>query len=474
MEDSCFKKKYIYILALLYLLVSLIIFLIGNLKAIFSIPLVLLLLICFYKAINNFSVMRQRIFDNKRIYIVILLIVLWVVYSGIGGFIWQNPWDHRFRNAIFMDLVKYKWPVVNNNNLLCYYLGFWLPSALMGKLFGLNIGYLFQVLWAIIGLFITYGLLCQYLKKVKISMLLFFIFYSGLDIFLFLLFSKLSFVDAVKSVFGGRHIELITVYFNSSSNTTLLFWLYNQIIPFWIGMLLILLQKNSKSLLFIYSLMLLYSPFALVSLFPVIVYKILEDSNKISLKNINKFFSFQNIVSFIIIIIIAIYYKTNIAVGKINYLNINADILKKYVCYLFFEYFIYLFFIYKKNYKDIVLNILIVVILIGSFITMGNSYDFSWRICIPLSFYIMLLLMKELYDKKCVVWKRNAIIIIFLLGAITPVSEMIRTYKNEKEVLGGKIKARSDSLPTVFQVRNNKCYENFIGRKNYIYKIFYK
>ena len=48
--------------------------------------------------------------------------------------------------------------------------------------------------------------------------------------------------------------------FSSASNTTLLFWVYNQIIPFWLVFLLLLRQTNNRTRLFVFMLMLLYSP----------------------------------------------------------------------------------------------------------------------------------------------------------------------------------------------------------------------
>jgi hypothetical protein len=55
------------------------------------------------------------------------------------------------------------------------------------------------------------------------------------------------------------------------------------------------------------------------------------------------------------------------------------------------------------------------------------------------------------------------LITILLLGAVTPVTEFIRTARNEVLVLRGEASARSDSLPTVFTHENNECYDNFIG-----------
>ena len=185
-----FKGKWIYILGYFYLFISVAIFLIGNVKLWISIPLIVAIFIGVLKGIKNAPKMEVKLFHgNKKFWIILLIIILWVAFSGIGGFIWQNRYDHMFRNAIFMDLVNFDWPVIQDSNALCYYLGYWLPAAIFGKLFGLEAGYMFQLIWAMIGVTITFGLICQFLNKVKISNIFIFIFFSGIDIILYLIFS---------------------------------------------------------------------------------------------------------------------------------------------------------------------------------------------------------------------------------------------------------------------------------------------
>lgn len=476
------KERYIYILAYLYLFSSIVIFLIGNVKPIISIPIVTLLCIALVKSIINSPKMQISLFNNKKKTIIIFLIIAcWVIIGGIGGFVWQNTWDHKFRNAVFMDLVNKHWPVMQDGKALCYYLGFWLPSAIIGKIFGLQIGYIFQAIWAILGIAIAFGIICDYLNKIKIRNIIIFILYSGLDIFLYLLFSKMSVGESIKQIFGGKHIELITIYFNSSSNTTLVFWLYNQIIPFWIGMMLLLQQKNNKSVIWIYSLMLLYSPFPLVALAPVIIYLIFKNYNpneikqenilRNILKKMKEACTFENLVSIFIIIIVGLFYKSNIAAGKVSLLKINGDVLWRYLCYIFFEYVIFLAFIYKNNRKDKILNILIIVTFFACFILLGNSYDFARRTCIPLAFYIMLLIMEELQKNDISKTIKIGLIIILSLGAITPMTEIIRTSRNEMKAIRGEISTRSDKLQSVFIKEGNECYDNFIADVN---SVFYK
>ena len=474
------KEKWLYALGYLYLFSSIAIFLIGNVKLFISLPLTCILFIAIIKAINNSPKIKLEYGKvYKKILVILAIIIIWVIFAGVGGFVWQNIWDHKFRNAVFMDLVNYDWPVIEEGKALCYYLGYWLPAALVGKIFGLQAGYAFQVIWAILGVSIAFGIICEYLRTVKIRNIIILIFYSGLDIFLFLLFSKLPIGEALIKVFQGRHIELATTFFNSSSNTTLIFWLYNQIIPFWVGMMLLLQQKNSKSIALIYSMMMLYSPFPLVALAPIMVYMVFKKQEGIEenniLKNIfmkiKKACSFENIVSIFLVVIIGLYIKSNTAAGKISFLEINSETIIKYICYIFFEFIVYLVFIYKNHRKDWVLNILILVTFLLPFILMGNSYDFAYRTCIPLAFYIMLLVMKDLQDKNVSKKIKIGIIIVLCLGAITPVSEMIRTTVNEIKVIQGETRARSDSLASAFKKEGNECYDNFIANTD---SLFYR
>lgn len=475
-----FKGKWIYILGYFYLFISVAIFLIGNVKLWISIPLIVAIFIGVLKGIKNAPKMEVKLFHgNKKFWIILLIIILWVAFSGIGGFIWQNRYDHMFRNAIFMDLVNFDWPVIQDSNALCYYLGYWLPAAIFGKLFGLEAGYMFQLIWAMIGVTIAFGLICQFLNKVKISNIFIFIFFSGIDIILYLIFSGKPLGQAWMSAFQGTHIELVAQFFNSSSNTTLLFWVYNQIIPFWIGMILLLQQKNSKSIGIIFALMLLFCPFPLVALVPVALYMIFKKQDAITEKNIFKNMllkikyacSFENIVSVLLVIVIALYMKSNISAGKVGLLELNSNVIIKFICHIFFEYIVYLIFIYKRHRKDPILNILLIISLFLPFITMGHSTDFAQRTCIPLGFYIMLLVMQDLQDKSVSDKIKIGLVIVLCLGSITPFTEMIRTAIYEPMVLDGTISARSDSLSSVFNKDRNEHYENFVGDTN---SIFYK
>ena len=146
------------IFAAIYLLLPVLIFVLGWLKLYVAIPVAALLIyssVVFLKNIPNGTAIPVRIKNRKYTVLIIVIIIGWVVLSGVGGFTWQNTWDHKFRNALFMDLVSKPWPVIQGDLGLCYYIGFWMPAAVVGKFFGLEMGYLFQLIWACIGVIIA-------------------------------------------------------------------------------------------------------------------------------------------------------------------------------------------------------------------------------------------------------------------------------------------------------------------------------
>lgn len=410
--------------------------------------------------------------DGRKLAGMLALVVLWVLLAGVGGFVWQNPWDHKFRNAVFQDLVNRPWPVRQDGLGLCYYLGYWIPSALVGKLFGLEAGYAFQVFWAVLGISLAGLLIFRWLGRISWKAFGILVFFSGLDVVVFGLFTLQTSPNPLYSfcgnLFRGVHMELLTQYFNSSSNTTLLFWLYNQIIPFWVGMLLLLTRKNNRSAVLVFGLMLFYCPFPCVALVPVMVYcMLLEGEKGITLpglwRRLRQAFTLCNLSVVPFALAIALYYASNIAGGRLGLLPLNGAVLGRFALFFLCEYGVYLLFVYRDNRKNPLLYLLGAVTAVCSFVVMGDSYDFAWRTCIPFAFYLMLLVMKQVEETD---WHRPRgvlLALLLLLGAVTPATEMMRTLHGELAVLRGQESARSDGLPTAFQQEGNECYVNFIG-----------
>lgn len=315
------KSKLINIFVYSYIAFPFIIFAAGFLKWYLALPVSLLVILSVFFTIKDGEGLIKLPVDRAaliRLALGVLFIFAMVLLSGIGNVFWQNN-DHATRNTFFNILVNYDWPPkyiteARGEVGIVYYIGFWLPSALIGKLTSLAFGYAFQIIWAVLGLCILWYLLCVMHKKIVIYPLVIFLFFGGMDIIGHSLVGTIY--DTMTSSQLGRwaypqgsaittHIEWWSAYFQYSSHTTQLFWVFNQCIPVWIATLLLIIEKNNKNLVFIMGLTLLSSTLPFVGLIPIFVWCAVCDHdgellNRPFTKDIKKsffsLFTFQNVV----------------------------------------------------------------------------------------------------------------------------------------------------------------------------------
>ena len=479
------KKNPITLTAYAFLLFPILIFLLNWTKWFISIPLILAIIYGFYQVISDNEPKDFIRFSLTKKNVIILVIIFgWVALSGVGGLAWQNRWDHMFRNAIFNDLVNYAWPVMDfsleTTRTLVYYFGFWLPSAGLAKLFGnISVGYISLYFWTVFGVILAILLVFNWLKKISVKVVLVFIFFSGLDIISYVgvsyLQQGLSISQILLNLRSWQHLELILEIVNASSNTTLLFWLYNQIIPFWIGFMLILSQRNNKHLIFTFSLLILYSPFPAFSLIPFIIYRMFKNVNfkfkyfsESFVRLFKSAFTISNISGFIFMILVSLFFMSGNAVNTIWFFPLDFGVIRGILIFLTLEFFVFFPFMWPQIRKNFGYWTIFVTTVLFSFVVLGKCCDFAWRTSIPLTYFTMLLILRELVELKNMrTVKVIYLIIILAVGAFTPVMEMMRTVSKTKHIIQGDIQEPliSDGLSSVFD-SNNSLKDLFVGSKD--------
>lgn len=149
---------------------------------------------------------------------------------------------------------------------LAYYFSWWLPVSALSKLFHLgNFGRnLLLYCWALSGILLVIYCISRYLGKCSYLVPIILIFFSGLDVIPFYLTnSSVNFTD---------HIEWWAVFFQYSSNTSMLFWVFNQAIPVWCITALLLQSENSPYSAALSALTFAYSPWATFGMIPLALY----------------------------------------------------------------------------------------------------------------------------------------------------------------------------------------------------------
>lgn len=269
--------KTVVLLAYIYLALPMVIFLLGWCRPIVGVPLtgviIWSLYLCFHNRENYIELdWKLSQADKWKIAMIIAIIFAWVTSSGVGGYVWQNE-DHLSRNATFNVLINQNWPPTLGNRGLTYYMGTWLPAALIGKISSIEAGYTALFIWILLGICLLYSLICIWRRKIVLWPLIILIFFSGLD-----LIGNYIFFDRDIHLFGSNHLEWYLEMLQYSSNTTQLYWVFNQAIPAWLGVMLLFMDEPPKNMIWVWALLAITSTLPLIGLLPIMIYYLFRRS----------------------------------------------------------------------------------------------------------------------------------------------------------------------------------------------------
>jgi len=419
--------RVMYRISVIYIALPIFIFLAGWLRLAIAVPVCIIFLISLFLMIKNQPEPIKWHITKAQWYMVaasVIILALWVFFSGIGGFSFQNI-DYHDRNAIFRDLIDRSWPVIYNfspdarsamqglialpeQGVLSYYIAFWLPAALVGKIFGWYAANACLYLWALSGVLLIVYYIFRTLRRVSIWSVLIFIFFSGLDIVGYLLINK----GAVPSLIS--HIEWWAGY-QYSSNTTLLFWVFNQALIPWLAIMLLMNMKNSRALFFMYAMLLLYGPFPFLGMLPFVLWKayqgyplcaklqkfsfpaLLKQSAGWIWGGIRRALTFENIAGGIsVLVITAFYFSNNVSSGR--YMGLNSFVLA-YFSFFALEAGLYLLLLFAYFRKYPVYWICLISLILIPLFRVGISQDFCMRVSIPALFMTQFMIQKALVGK---------------------------------------------------------------------------
>ena len=365
--------------------------------------------------------------------------------SGIGSFMYQN-FDHIARNPIYRDLCDYKWPIVydlsqqsdavkaitgSDTVAFSYYLTYWLPPALLSKIFVLNelsrnvILYFYTVLGVFL---ITYNLF-RYFKKTSYIILAVFIFFSGMDIIGFLCSHAFVAITKINAAIEFKsliycHLEWWPLIFQYSANTTQLFWVFNQSVPVWLIVILFLQVRSNKNSLALSSLTFAYSAWAIFGMIPLALWSAFKLHKKF-----RDAFTLQNILLPLTIAIIfgSFYIMGNGAQDKPFYFVIKDFLrLSAYVLFVFLEFGAYLLIMGKTATKYNFYYVVLIELLLFPIYTFDGNL--IMRATISTLFVLMIFVLKFLFEENAVLRKRKIILVLALaIGAYTPVTEINRS-----------------------------------------------
>lgn len=402
--------KFIYYNSIVLLIVPILIYWIFFTRTFIGIPMSFFTIYLSYRVFKNYK--ESKYMPNKKYWLIaVISIFLWLFFSGVGGFSFQNE-DFHYRNALLRDLINYSWPVKYDNYGLVYYFTYFLPCALVGKITNFSIANIFLFIYSYISILSILYLINRYIGKDSTYSLILLIFFSGLDVLV-----------AGKNALSFSHIEWYTNFFQYSANTTLLYWVFNQTIPIWLITILLLNLSNNKNILFISSLSFFYSPFATIMIVPISVYLYLKNTNNI-IKNI---VSLEFINALIILFVLGSFYLSGNGIGFFCFLlstnNSKVILLLTYISFILIELGLYVIPTFKVYKNDKLYLIVIIILLSIPFCIMSINNDFISRTSIAPLFILMVYFIKYLESGK----KRIIIYFLLLITFINPIHEIGRS-----------------------------------------------
>ncbi len=443
--------------SLFFLYLTNIIFLCGWLHVWMAVPVCMVVSLGYgYARKTILNTCRYRIsvsFGGMVLLCIFIMILVWV--CGIGGFFPQE-YDHIVRNAIYRDLIRYRWPVIytDTNRALCYYFGYWLLPALLSKiLFASCSEYMMwqgaQIvlyLYTVVNCLLICLLICilihkkwQKLFSLKEITKIIFVFgaWGGVPIGGYFLFQILGIsADTIRPTIAGLSLKelwqsgvFLEHYAQGiaivNGNITQLAAVFNQTIPAWIATAVFLILKDEISV-YAYTgfLILICAPYPVLGLgvmmLSVFIRKIL--CRQITIKEVC---SIPNLCSIpLLVTTVLLYRKTldsnlHLVVKQFYKNNTLFMIVTGVVIVAFFAFGVYTVLLDHER-KGYLLYASGIAFVACYFVGIGSETDLTMRAVIPMHFYFMVLVMQMLSDLKSQRWRKN------LLAGLIGISGVIQ------------------------------------------------
>lgn len=412
-----------------YLLLPTLLFLATWVKLIYGIPAIFMIGWIAFSILKKDYQQDDSDFVNKptlsQLLLLFFIALLFNSLLGIGEFRQQTT-DFMANNFKIYDLVTRPFPVYypDYKVYLCYYNAYYLPTAYVGKLFGLGICRYFLLLWSALGMFLTIIWLFTFTRKRPFLLILICLSYNQSWIIIYLLRA----INFQTAHFPPYFIQLNAFMLNINSFVNNYAWAPQHTIPASLGMCVVihyfLLKINALPILLLVLLSTIFwSPFATIGLFPFVLV--------MSLQYLPTIFSkiyFSTLVGLLLLILafcpVMLYLTSTKGVNADNtgfiWNTATHNWLMYYVFYLIIHVGLWYALVFRRSspYYFLLIILFIVVALLATF-RIGIMNDLNIRATIPLLFalsIVVALYFIEQYHLRS--WLYYGAVLFFIANAL--------------------------------------------------------
>lgn len=392
------------------------------------------------------------VFTRQHALMIAAICLMWLTLSGVGGFVAQdNDWDKH--NTVLNSLMLKPWPTVYEiykvDIPLVYYIAYYLPAALVGKVGGWFWANQALFLWSMVGLMIAALWFCVLVRRVSYSVLLIFVLFSGQDVIGKLLAHYVGLWN------GGRgqwaHIDAWTGLWQYSSQATQLNWVPHQALAGWIvvGMTLYCLVRlrRRELVLLPVGLSAFWSPFVTLGMIPYLVLDFLIDKEPLGLR-VRRMISIPNVVGMMALGITGFYFSAKAFPGSPiviesmfsglslgSYDGSTLDGISFLLFFCLIEFGLYAIILYhsgaiQEERWRWMLDITVLTLCILPWFKLGVYNDLVMRASIPALFVLAVLVARAVHDESLARQSRLALMVLLLVGAVTSGIELRRHFQS--------------------------------------------
>lgn len=386
--------------------------------------------------------------------------------SGTGGLgHQQNDWEKH--NAILADLVERGWPVVYTEGdgdagafRLTYYLAYYLPAAVVGRLFGLLAAHLALFAWTFLGLWLA----AMWVMRLV----------GTASWLVWAAWFMLSGMDAVGMVLRGggdwTFMEWWPALGQYSSNVSLLVWVPQHMLPGWIGAGLIVSRAEERGDASVAALAAaltgLWSPFTTIGLAILGLIVVARTRWRSVL-------SAPNVLGAAPLLLVAVTYLSSIEAGDLprgwNFLRFDSWwFLKVWPATLILEFGFYAALAYwllrqprgvlRPEWCRAWTVTALVTLTLLTFYRIGMANDFMMRTSIPVLFVLWIAVLRVLIAEygQGPRWQASVLLFSLLIGAIQPWYQLgvqVTEGDHPFNFVGGRAEVSVPELPPAIRVQ---------------------
>jgi hypothetical protein len=390
---------------ILYLLIPSVLFLLTWIYLWIGIPCVIFIVFYTWKTLHKTTISTPETFISLPTFLLCLGISIALNYVlGIGEFRPQT-YDFQANNYKYYDLITHQLPVyyAEQKTYLCYYTGYYLPSALLAKVFGIETCRYFSFVWSVFGMSLVFLWISTFTRKNIIGLLTIVLLFANAWFVIKLLMNFAYFQEYLQPYY----IQLNQFKLITSPLIKNYAWATQHTIPACLGVCVLIENFRTKTDLKYLILMLLstmfWSPLTAVGLFPFLAFYFLKN-----IKNLFSTHSVEDLVLMILLILsftpLLFYFVSTEGIHVNNTEFIWQTGVKSwiifYLIYAISNFIIWgLFLNYSKNQYKILWKIAVVFPCLIAIYRIGIYNDFNIRVSFPSFFMLSILVGISVVEK---------------------------------------------------------------------------